>query len=36
MANVSVSGIEGTASEIQSVNDTLKAAATQTSTSGDK
>ena len=36
MANVSVSGIEGTASEIQSVNDTLKAAATQTSTSGDR
>ena len=36
MANVSVSGIEGTASEIQGVNDTLKAAATQTSTSGDR
>ena len=36
MANVSVSGIEGTASEIQGVNDILKNTATNTSTAGDR
>ena len=36
MANVSVSGIEGTASEIQGVNDILKNTATNTSTSSDR
>ena len=36
MANVSVSGIEGTVNEVKGVNDTLKAAATQTSASGDR
>ena len=33
MASVSVSGIQGTANEIQGVNDTLKSASTQTATS---
>ncbi len=36
MASVSVSGIEGTASEIQGVNDILKNTATNTSTAGDR
>ena len=36
MASVSVSGVEGTASEIQGVNDILKNTATNTSTNGDR
>lgn len=36
MSNISVSGIEGTASEIQGVNDILKNTATKTSTSSDR
>ncbi len=36
MSNISVSGIEGTASEIQGVNDILQSTATKTSTSSDR